>query len=223
MMSNQGYQASPGMSVTVRPMTEAERQVVKSIPKPQRNNAIGISIVAMVMAVMVNFVEDQVALLMPIFFSFVGLGLAIQARKSSGSVGQALAKGVVTEVRATPRWKGAGGWEFGTLSVPRSKQLEGKLVDGVFASVAIVPEAKRLVSVNMTPVKGSVTLTVPPGFGGAYAAPAVMQPPVQMPTAAGQDLPPPPEGWAQGTCPRCGQSIAGDMMFCDKCGFRLKP
>ena len=125
MTYTQGYQSSPGMSVSVRPMTDAERQAVKTIPRPLRANAIGMSLVSMVMAIMINFVDNPVAVFMPLLFGFVGLGYAIQARKSSGSVAQAVAKGTVTEVRVTPRWMGARGWQVGTFSIARSKHARG--------------------------------------------------------------------------------------------------
>jgi len=211
------------MSVSVRPMTDAERQAVKTIPRPLRANAIGMSIVSMAMAIMINFVDNPVAMLMPLLFAFVGLGYAIQARKSSGSVAQALAKGTVTDVRTTPRWTGARGWEVGTFSVPRSKQLEGLLIDGAPATVSIVPEAKRVVSVNMTSFRKPVTLNAPAGFERTLVSSAPVQARWQAPTAPAQDVPPPPDGWAASACPQCGQSVSGDVMFCEKCGFRLKP
>ncbi|MCJ7606779.1 MAG: hypothetical protein MUO94_02900, partial [Thermoplasmata archaeon] len=93
------------MSVAVRSMTEGERQAMLAIPKPLRKNAMGMALFSMVMAIMVNFTDNQVALIMPLMFCFVSLGFAVQARKSAGTVAQALARGTVTEVRGTPRWK----------------------------------------------------------------------------------------------------------------------
>jgi hypothetical protein len=198
-------------------MTDAERQAVKTIPRPLRANAIGMALVSMVMAIMINFVDNPVAVFMPLLFGFVGLGYAIQARKSSGSVAQAVAKGTVTEVRVTPRWMGARGWQVGTFSIPRSKHVEGLLVDGVPATVGIVPEAKRVVSVGMTTLRKPVTLIAPSGFESTLVSAA----PVQAPPV--QDVPPPPEGWAQMSCPQCGQGVSGDVLFCEKCGYRLRP
>ncbi|MBE0518929.1 MAG: zinc-ribbon domain-containing protein, partial [Thermoplasmata archaeon] len=34
--------------------------------------------------------------------------------------------------------------------------------------------------------------------------------------------PPPPDDWAQGACPQCGQSVPSGAVFCERCGFRLK-
>jgi len=204
-------------------MSDAERQAMKTIPTPLRGNAIGMSLVSMLMAVMINFVDNPVALVMPLLFGFIGLGYAIQARKSSGLVAQAIAKGTVTEVRATPRWMGARGWQVGTFSITRSKHLEGLLVDGVPATVGIVPEVKRVVSVGMTTLRKPVTLIAPLGFESTLVSSAPVQAPWQAPTAPAQDVPPPPDGWAAGACPQCGQSVSGDVMFCEKCGFRLKP
>ena len=223
-MSGQGHHPSTGVSGTTRPMTVAERDALQSIPKPIRNNAIGISILSMVMAVMINFVEDMVALLMPLVFCFIGLGLAVQARKSSGSVAQAVSKGTVTDVRGTPRWKGAaGGWAFGAFSVTNNAQLKGLLVDGVSATVTIVPEAKRVLSVNGVPLKKPVELRAAPGFESALLPPAPNQVHATTVVSSDEDLPPPPEEWAPSACPQCGQGIRGGAMFCEKCGHRLIP
>lgn len=223
MMGPQGNLQSPGMSVSVRPMNESEREALKSVPKPHRNNAVGISILSMVMAIMVNFVEDQVAMVMPLFFCFIGLGLALQARKSSGSVAQALAKGTVSDVRGTLRFKGAGGWEIGTLSVPKDKQLEGLFVDGLPATVTVAAEAQRVVSVNGVTLKKPAMLRMPAGALDGYVVSAPMQMPVRAHDVQEQDTPPPPDGWTPARhCPKCGQSVSGDVMFCERCGQRLK-
>lgn len=224
MMSSQGHQQPPGVSGTVRPMTEPERESLKSASKPQRNNAIGISMLAMVMAVMVNFVDDPIALLMPLVFSFIGLGLAAQARRGSGTAAQAVAKGTVTDVRGTPRWKGgATGWDFGPFSVVKNSQLEGVLADGVPATVGVIPESRRVVSANGVPLKRPVELRAGPGFESVSASSAAPQPPYQAPAPADQDLPPPPEGWSAGSCPQCGTVARGGAMFCERCGHRLGP
>jgi len=223
MMSVQGHYAPQGLSAVVRPMTEAEREAAKAIPRPLRNNAIGISLVSMMMAVMVNFVDEAFAVIMPLFFCFVGLGLALQARRSSGAVAQALAKGTVTDVRGAPRWKGAaGGWDFGRFSIPKDSQIKGSIVDGVPALVTVIPETKRLVSVNGVTLKKPIELRGPAGFERTLVAPATMQPPQQVAMAAGQDLPPPPDDWRQGSCPKCGQNTSGDFQFCPRCGFKLR-
>lgn len=198
MMSAQGHYASQGLSVVVRPMTEAEKQTAKAIPRPQRGNAIGMSVVAMMMAVMVNFVEETFAVIMPLFFCFVGLGLALQARRISGAAAQALAKGTVTDVRGAPKWKGpAGGWDFGSFSVPKDSQIKNSIADGVPAWVTVIPDAKRLVSVNGAALKKPIEIRAPPGFEAALAASTTVNHPRQAPTAVSQDLPPPPDDWAQ--------------------------
>lgn len=194
MMPTQGHQAPQEATAAVRRMTEAEMKTVKAIPRPLRANAIGMSVVAMVMAIMVNFVEEPVAVIMPLFFSFVGLGIAVQARRASGTVAQALAKGTVIDVRAVPRWKGAsGGWDFGRFSVPKDSQVKGSIADGAPAWVTVIPEAKRLLSVNGVTLKKPIELRGPPGFENALVAPAPVQAPLRAPLGADQDLPPPPD------------------------------
>jgi len=178
-------------------MTEAEKETAKAIPRPLRNNAVGMSVVAMMMAVMVNFVEETFAVIMPLFFCFVGLGLAVQARRSSGAVAQALAKGTVTDVRGAPKWKGAaGGWDFGPFSVPKDSQVKNSLADGTPAWVTVIPDAKRLVSVNGATLKKPIEIRAPPGLETALATAMTVHLPQPEPTAVSQDLPPPPEDWA---------------------------
>jgi hypothetical protein len=176
----------------------------------------------MAMAIMVNFVEDQVAIIMPLFFSFVGLGLGLQARKSSGAVALAVAKGTVTDVRGTPRYKGSSGWEFGTLAITKSRQLEGALVDGVPATVTIAAGMKSLLSVNGVTMRKPVPVRVPAGFENTLAVTAPAQQPGWAPMAADDEVPPPPDGYVPRACPQCGQAISGDVMFCERCGARLK-
>jgi len=216
MTYSQGYQSSPGMSVSVRPMTDAEREAVKTIPRPLRANAIGMALVSMVMAIMINFVDNPVAILMPLIFCFVGLGYAIQARKSSGSVAQALAKGTVTDVRTTPRWAKVS-WDLGAFSISKNRQLEGALVDGVPANVSVIQDAKRVLSVNGVTLRKPVELRIQSAFPSAA--------PVVNPWDAPKDtefLPPPPDDWSQRMCPQCGQVSPAGSMFCEKCGNRLR-
>ena len=222
MMSPHGYQSSPGMSAAVRPMTDGERQALLAIPKPLRKNAIGMALFSMVMAIMVNFVDNPVALLMPLVFCFAGLGLAVQARKSAGTVAQATAKGTVTDVRGTPRWVKTGGVDFGAFSVPRSNQMKRMLADGVPVTVTILPEAKRLLSVNGTILKTPLALIAPAGFENTLSSYASAEAPRQVPAAVDpQDIPPPPDDWAVSKCPRCGKTLADGAVFCDSCGFKL--
>ncbi|MGD9962661.1 MAG: zinc ribbon domain-containing protein [Thermoplasmata archaeon] len=227
MMPAQGYQQPWGMSATVRPMAEAERQAIRAIPKPQRMNAIGISLMAMLMAVMVNFVDNPVALLMPLFFSFAALGLAIQARKTSAAVAAAISRGTVTDWRCAPSLK-SGVWNFGAFYFNRGGQAKGLVEEGLLTTVTIVPEAKRVLAVNGTMLSKPLELRGAPGFPQNLAAAQTVAP-AQAPAwrapaapAQADDLPPPPDGWGAKFCPKCGEPISGDYAFCRKCGFRLK-
>ncbi len=204
-----------------RPMTEAETRAAKAIPKPHRNNAIGMSVVAMVMAVMVNFIEDEIALLMPLFFCFVALGLAIQARRNSGVVAESLVKGTVADLRGTPEWRKGRGWGFGALSIPRGSELDKRLSDGVPASVTVLPDAKHVLSADGVPLKKPVPFVASPGFESMFASQAAA--PAQAMATADDDLPPPPEDAGPSVCPQCGKGVPAAAKFCDMCGHRLGP
>jgi len=204
--------------VSVRPMTEAERGVVRAIPKPHRNNAIGMAMVAMVMAVMVNFVEDEIALVMPLFFSFVGLGLAVQARKGAGMAGKVLAGGTVIDYRGTPRWTKTGGCSFGTFSVLKSGQLRKLLPDGVPATLTMAPEAKRLLAVNGMTLRSPATLAGPVGFEATLVTQASAEASRGARARVDDDLPPPPDDWQASGCPSCGKEMNEQARFCQNCG-----
>ena len=224
-LSGDGTISVGGVGITqglpARPMTDAEARAAKGIVKPQRANAIGISVVAMVMAVMVNFVEEEIAILMPLFFCFVGLGLAVQARRSSGTVAKFLAEGTVADFRATPVWMKARGWQYGALSIPRGSKLDKMLEDGVPASLAIAPASKHVLSVNGVPLKKAVAFTATPGFREASSSHAFRPAPRHETAATDDDLPPPPDDLDTGACPECGKGVSDSAKFCDRCGHRL--
>jgi hypothetical protein len=234
MMSAQSYQGMSGATTSVRPMTESERKAAVDSLKPLRNNARGMAGVSILMAVMINFVSNPVAWLMPLLFGGVALGMAVQVRKGAGNVSKALANGTVTEIRTVPtRANARTGWQIGIYSAGNTRSLNGILTDGVPASFTLIPETKCLLAVNGMPLRRPLQLMSAPGAVMPYAAPPVYQ---QAPTVAApmpsampapmpvnQDLPPPPDGWTgQLFCPKCGLKSRADAMFCEKCGFRLK-
>jgi len=221
MMSAQNYPAMSGASTTVRPMTESERKAAVDSLKPLRNNARGMAGVSILMAVMINFVSNPVAMLMPLLFGFVALGMAVQARKGASNVGKVLANGTVTEIRTVPtRASARMGWQFGIYRAGNTRSLNGMLTDGVPASFTVMPETKYLLAVNGMPLRRPVLLMSAPGAVMPYAAPAaVQQAPMALPMPVDQELPPPPEGWTgQLFCAKCGQKSPAGAMFCEKCG-----
>jgi len=225
MMSNQSYPGMSGASTTVRPITEYERKAAVDSLKPLRNNARGMAGVSILMAVMINFVSDPVAMLMPLLFGFVALGMAVQARKGVKNVGKVLASGTVTEIRTVPtRASARAGWQFGIYSAGNTRSLNGILADGVPASFTIMPETKHLLAVNGTPLRKPILLISVPGAVMPSAAPAVVQQapmaaPMAAPMPIDQELPPPPEGWTgQLSCAKCGQKNQANARFCEKCG-----
>ena len=207
--------------VAIRPMSEAERTVVRAIPKSQRNNAIGMAVVAMVMAVMVLFIEEEIAAIMPIFFGFIGLATALGARKSAGLAGKALGTGTVTDVAVSPRWPRTGNCDLGGFSVSRSGQMKKMLVEGVPATVSVLPEAKRMISVNGVPLKAPVTIIAPAEFEVSLAAKAAAQSRKEAKATEDEMLPPPPDDWQPGRCPNCGKDMDKQTRFCQNCGYEI--
>ena len=207
-------------SVAIRSMSEAERTAVKAIPKSQRNNAVGMAVVAMVMAVMVLFVEEEIAAIMPMFFGFIGLAIAAQARKAAGMAGKALGTGTVTDVAVNPRWPRTGNCDLGGFSIPRSGPMKRLLVDGTPATVTLVPEAKRMISVNGVPLKAPVAITAPAGFEASLTARIAAQSQNGAKAADDEELPPPPDDYVESTCPRCGKAISETAKFCQNCGLK---
>jgi hypothetical protein len=217
------YQTYPGVTAVIRPITETEKQALGKVLRPVKMNAIGLALVSMLMAVMINFVPDQWLVVVPIFFAFVALGSAIQARKIGGIVVSAMEKGTVADVRVSTVQKRAGGnWDLGAFSVPRNGALGKVLSEGSPASLCIVPDTKHLLSVNGAILSRIPTVNAYPQFatmlsGGVSQAPAQAQPIVQD-----QELPPPPDDWSQKFCAQCGQSMSASAVFCPKCGYKSK-
>ncbi len=223
MMSAQAYQATSPITMSIRPISEPERKTLKGVVRPMRLNAIGISAMAMLMAVLINFSPEPFAIVLPIFFGLMGLGLAFQARKSAGKIAAALDTGTVTDVKTVPNNKTAiGGWDFGTWSIGKDRQLMGMVVAGTPTSFAIVSDTKHLVSVNGNALKKPVAVVAPFGFQNAPMAAAPMHSTQPMQAPSNEELPPPPEDWVTNSCPRCGAGVEDNMMFCPGCGFRVK-
>ncbi|MEW5747541.1 MAG: zinc ribbon domain-containing protein [Candidatus Thermoplasmatota archaeon] len=211
-----------------RPLSAAEREALKGITRSPKVNAVGLAVMSMAMAVMINFVEEPVALIMPLFFGAMSLGVAFQARSLSSSLARALDRGAAVEWRHVPSLR-SGAWDFGAFHFNRAGEAKGLVAEGVPATVTLVPEAKRVLAVNGTPLRKPMELRGAPGFPQnlmTAQAPSVPQAPAwQAPAAPAQaeDLPPPPEGWQSANCPKCGSAVSGDYLFCRGCGFRLKP
>lgn len=220
MMSAQSYPGMSGASTTVRPMTDSERKAAVDSLKPRRNNARGMAGFSMLMAVMINFVSNPVAMLMPLLFGVFALGLAVQVRKGATNVSKVLANGTVTEVRTVPtRASARTGWQFGVYSAGNTRALNGILADGVPASFTIMPETRHLLAVNGMPLRRPLQLMPVPGAVMPQAAPAVQQVPMVATMPLDQELPPPPDGWiGQQSCARCGHGSPTGARFCEKCG-----
>jgi hypothetical protein len=222
MTSAQIYPGMPGFSASTRPMTDSEKKAAMGTLKPLRNNARGMAVFSIVMALMINFVSDPIAMMVPIFFGVASLGMAIQARKGAGRVGKMLATGTVTDVRIVPKRMSVGrGWELGMFYAAKSRVLSGMLVEGVPASLTVLPETKHLLAVNGTPLRLPVQLTSVPGAVMPVAPPAVSRAPTAAPMPVDEGLPPPPDDWAGRSCSKCGHNNVSDAAFCEKCGLRL--
>jgi len=201
-------------------MTDSEKKAAMGTLKPLRNNARGMAVVSIVMALMINFVSDPIAMMVPIFFSLASLGIAIQARRGAGKISKMLATGTVTEARIVPK-RTSRGWELGIFYAAKSRVLNSVLVEGVPASLTLLPETKHLLAVNGMPLSLPVQLVSAPGAVMPVAPSAVSRAPIAAPMPVDDGLPPPPDDWAGRSCSKCGQNNASDAVFCEKCGLRL--
>ena len=220
MTSAQMYPGMPGSSASTRPMTDSEKKAAMGTLKPLRNNARGMAVFSIVMALMINFVADPIAMMLPIVFGLASLGMAIQARKGAGKIGKMLATGTVTEARIVPK-RTSRGWELGIFYAPKSRVLNSILVEGVPMSLTLLPETKHLLAVNGTPLSLPVQLVSAPGAVMPIAPPATPRAPTPAPMPVDEGLPPPPDDWAGRSCSKCGHNNVGDAAFCEKCGQRL--
>ena len=222
MTSAQMYAGMPGFSASVRPMTDSERKAAVGTLRPLRNNARGMAVFSIVMALMINFVTDPIAMIVPVFFALASLGMAVKARKGVGSMSKMLATGTVTEVRTVPKRMNTGrGWELGMFYAMRSRVLNGVLVEGVPASLTVLPETKHLLAVNGTPLRTPVQLMSAPGAVMPIAPSTFHQVPIAAPMPGDEELPPPPEDWVGLSCLKCGHNNATNASFCEKCGMRV--
>jgi hypothetical protein len=204
-------------------MTDSERKAAVGTLRPLRNNARGMAMMSILMAVMINFVADPIAMLMPVIFGIASLGMAIKARKGVGSMSKMLATGTVTEIRTVPKRMSTGrGWELGMFYAMRSRALNGVLVEGVPASLTVLPETKHVLAVNGTPLRSPVQLISAPGAVMSIAPSAVQQAPIAASMPVDEELPPPPDDWVERSCQRCGQKNASNALFCEKCGMRIE-
>jgi len=222
MTSAQMYPSMPGFSASTRPMTDSEKKAAVGTLRPLRNNARGMAVFSIVMALMINFVADPIAMLVPVFFGLASLGMAIQARRGVGRMSKMLAAGTVTDVRIVPKKMSMGrGWELGMFYAAKSRVLNSILVEGVPASLTVLPETKHLLAVNGTPLSLPVQLASVPGAVMSITPSAVPQTPTATPMPVDEELPPPPDDWAGRSCSKCGHNNVGDAAFCEKCGLRL--
>ena len=220
MTSAQIYPGMPGFSASTRPMTDSERKAAVGTLRPLRNNARGMAVVSIVMALMINFVTDPIAMMVPIFFGVASLGMAIQARKGAGKISKMLETGTVTDVRIVPK-RTSRGWELGIFYAAKSRVLNSVLVEGVPTSLTLLPETKHLLAVNGTPLSLPVQLVSVSGAVMPIATPAIPRAPTAAPMPVDEGLPPPPDDWAGRSCSKCGHNNVDDAAFCEKCGQRL--
>ena len=203
-------------------MTDSERKAAVNTLRPLRNNARGMALMSILMAVMINFVTDPIAMILPIVFGLASLGMAVKARKGVSSMSKMLATGTVTEVRTVPKRMSTGrGWELGMFYAMRSRTLNGVLVEGVPASMTVLPETKHLLAVNGTPLRTPVQLMSAPGAVMPIAPSTFQQAPIAAPMPTSDELPPPPDDWVGLSCPKCGHNNANNASFCEKCGMRM--
>lgn len=229
-MSQSFSQESPETpySLSVRPITEAERKVALDSLKSPRYNAIGASVIGMITAVVVNFGTDIVLLGVPLLFALIAGSAAANYKKNSGLVGRALATGTVSEITGVPvRRKFRGLWEIGPVKFLNKEGVAKMFQEGVISKASFMPEANIILSVNGVPLSKAVLIQGSlSGLGqsAAIPTPSFQPAPAPYPQARSpdEDLPPPPDDWDQVFCSKCGQRNPPDARFCGKCGTDIR-
>lgn len=215
-------------SLSVRPITDPERKAALDSLKPLRYNAIGMSVIGIMTAIVVNFGNEIVLLGVPLLFALMAGSTAANYKKNSNAIGKALAAGTAPEIAGAPVKKRFGGsWMIGPVTFANKAGIAKTLQEGAVSRVAFLPDAKIALSVNGIPLKRTLPIvSVPAGFGQDLAVPATPPQPVPMPTrpalSASDDLPPPPDDWDHVFCGECGQRNPGDARFCGRCGAVIK-
>lgn len=231
-MASQGFHNADYM-LYLRPISDEERQVAVRSLRPIRYNAIGMAIMGVITSIMLNYAHDAIVVVVPLMFAVGAIGYASQFKKTAGALTKALSTGKIHELRAAPVKKSMGrGWTVGPVSFSRSGQLGDMFTEGSTAAVALIPDTKAAISINSMPLKKAMPIIAPLGFGKELVgsvpagAPHVEHPvSVTNPSSrqqAEEDLPPPPDDWEPRACPKCGEAIIGEVLFCSRCGYRLK-
>lgn len=213
-------------AVVVRPISPAEMKAAEASAMPLRTNAMGLAVLSMVMAVMVNFILYEWTVLVPVFFAALSLGTAFSAKSKMTAVGVFLDKGTVFEIRGVPEKRSMGrGWAFGPVSFTSTRGISSQLSQGSPASITIAPELKLLLAVNGAPLKSPADIMMAPGTDlAAHLRQMEAAPPMRSATQAklqAEDVPPPPDDWAPRQCPKCGRAMPSEAVFCPWCGLRF--
>ncbi len=229
-----GVAQTPDYSLYVRPISPAESAAALKSLRPARYNAVAMAIVGIATAIMINYANDAIVVVVPLMFAVGSISFAVRYRKGAAAVQKTISSGNIHEVRGVAVKKSLGrGWALGPVTFPRSGGLNDLMTEGAPAGVAFVPDTKSAISVNGALLRKPLPMTMPIGFGkdlpvpssvrrtqiGPQATPAMLQ---QVSKQPEEDLPPPPDDWVVRNCPRCGQSLGEGVSFCSKCGFRLK-
>ena len=136
MTSAQMYAGMPGFSTSVRPMTDSERKAAVSTLRPLRNNARGMAMVSILMALMINFVSDPIAMMLPILFGLFSLGMAVQVRRGAGKISKMLETGTVTEARIVPKLRSAV--SFARMNLMDGRYPVGAEMDIIFCRNVLI-------------------------------------------------------------------------------------
>lgn len=215
-------------SLSIRPITDAERKVAVDSVKPARYRTIVMSVIGIITAIVVNFGTDIFLLTVPLLFAMMAGSAAFEYKKNSEAIAKSLAAGTVPEIVGIPAKKRFRGvWTIGPLTFANKEGIAKTLQEGVPSRVAILPAARIAVSVNGMSLKKALPIeNMPRDFGQDLTIPpeppqSVIAPPQQTPYAH-EDLPPPPDDWEWVFCGACGQRNPNAARFCSKCGTPIK-
>ena len=183
----QGYN-----QITMRMMTDAERQFPIGVYRGAQRAARGISIVCLVLFVLNAYVlsaviTDQITLdtlsiMMSVFMGVVGLagiGMAVKTLVVRKRVSDAMMAGTAVEVIGpaykTSAARNVQAWTIGPVSMMATREAVGLLREGVPTSVLCVPKLRAAIAINNYGLKQGARIMFPPNLE-AMAVPAGMGP-----------------------------------------------
>ena len=217
-----------GYTVTARPMTDAERELIIRAMKSSWVVGGVFGVIGMFFSILNYLVVDMLIFYGTLIVGFITLIICISTLQSRHTLTKFLNVGTVTEVSGVPV-KNSKGWvHIGPAVVIDTKAIATQMPEGRTATLAYIPQFKLAVSLNGVPLKNAVSMFAPKGGAtvsakfGRVATPIQPTPVAQTPTAPAVTVPPRAPTALMKTCPYCGASIPQEAEYCPNCKLKQK-